>query len=72
MHSLGVDEVDQFFLLIAEPAVEIFSFKQGKHQKELNRYKKIKNCFGVMDIKTGVTMSLKKDSEQLKRRFHSS
>ena len=69
MHSLEVDEVDQVFPLIAEPVVESFSFKQGKHQKELNRYAKIKNCFGVMDIKTGVTMSLKKDSEQLERRF---
>ena len=72
MQSLEVDGVNEFFPLIAETAVKIINFKQGKHLKELTRYTKIKNCFGVTNIKTGVTMSLKKDSEQIERRFHSS
>ena len=72
MQSLEVDRVNEFFLLIAETAVKIINFKQGKDLKELTRYAKIKNCFGVTHIKTGVTMSLKKDSEQIERRFHSS
>ena len=69
---LEVDEVNDIFLLITETSVEIVDFKQGKHLKELNRYLKIKNCFAVTNIKTGVKMSLKKDSEQIKRYFHSS
>ena len=67
MARLEVDEVNDIFLLITETAVEIVDFKQGKHLKELNRYVKIKNCFVATNIKTGVTMSLKKDSEQIKR-----
>ena len=67
MARLEVDEVNDIFLLITETAVEIVDFKQRKHLKELNRYVKIKNSFVATNIKTGVTMSLKKDSEQIKR-----
>ena len=69
---LEVDEVNDIFLLITETSVDIVDFKQGNHLKELNRYVKIKNCFVVTNIKTGVKMSLKKHSEQIKRYFHSS
>ena len=72
MARLEVDEVNDIFLLITETAVEVVDFKQGKHLKELNRYMKISNCFVATNIKTGVKMSLKKDSEQIKRCFHSS
>lgn len=47
--------VDKIIPWIGKAAIEVANFKQRKHPKELNRYHE--------DLmKTGLTMSLKKDS----------